>query len=123
MPGALQAGLQLGLQAAAHLVGVAAQRDPVLVVVVVGVLVGEVAQRGLALDDHELAEVLDIEHRPAVSVTRHTTTAAISIGLPRASLTLIRSLWKLRTRMETVSRESTVNGFTHHSPESRSVPM
>ena len=34
-------------------------------------------------------------------MTRHTTTAAISIGLPLASLTLIRSLWKLRTRSET----------------------
>ena len=45
---------------------------------------------------------------------RQTTTAAISIGLPLASLTLIRSLWKLRTRSEIFFRCS-VNGL--HPPQ------
>jgi hypothetical protein len=39
-----------------------------------------------------------------VSTTRHTITAAISIGLPEASSTSERSLWKLRTRREIVCR-------------------
>ena len=37
----------------------------------------------------------------AVSVTFHTTTAAISTGLPRLSLTFILLVSKLRTRSET----------------------
>jgi hypothetical protein len=37
-----------------------------------------------------------------VSTTRHTITAAISTGLPEASSTSERSLWKLRTRREIV---------------------
>ena len=58
-----------------------------------------------------------------MSVTRQTTTAAISIGLPLASLTLTRSLWKLRTRNEIVSRQISVNGFASHSRASVNVPM
>ena len=58
------------------------------------------AHRGLALHDHELLKSSTSNTALAVSVTRQTTTAAISIGLPLASLTLIRSLWKLRTRSE-----------------------
>ena len=45
-------------------------------------------------------------------MTRHITTAAISIGLPPESLTLIRSLWKLRTRSSTDWRQTAVNGLT-----------
>ncbi len=37
----------------------------------------------------------------AVSLTFHTTAAAISIGLPRLSFTLSFSLLKLRRRRET----------------------
>src|ERR1700748_2151573 len=51
---------------------------------------------------------------------RHTTTAAISIGLPLASLTLIRSLWKLRTRSETFLR--LLNGLQNHRPASVTDP-
>ena len=47
----------------ADLVGVAAQRDGVRLVVVVGVLAGEVTERGLALHGHELLVVGDVEHR------------------------------------------------------------
>ena len=41
----------------------------------------------------------------AESTTFHTTTAAISIGLPELSLTFICPLSKFRTRSETVSFE------------------
>ena len=57
----------------------------------------------------------------AVSATHQTTTAAISIGLPAASLTLSRSLWKLRTRSETV--RGLANGLRHQKPGSDTVPM
>jgi hypothetical protein len=38
----------------------------------------------------------------AVSSTRHTTTAAISTGLPRLSFTLSRSPLSVRARSETL---------------------
>ena len=63
MPASCEPGLELGLQRVADLVGVAAQRDRLRLVVVVGVLVGEMAQRGLALHGHELLVVGDVEHR------------------------------------------------------------
>ena len=56
----------------------------------------------------------------AVSWTCQTTTAAISIGLPSASLTLSWADSWLRIRVETTIRW--VNGFTHCRPESRMVP-
>ena len=56
----------------------------------------------------------------AVSATCQTTTAAISIGLPSASLTLACADSWLRIRVETAIRR--VNGFTHCRPESRMVP-
>ena len=56
----------------------------------------------------------------AVSCTRQTTTAAISIGLPSASLTLACAVSWLRIRVETLMRR--VNGLTHCSPVSRVVP-
>jgi hypothetical protein len=42
--------------------------------------------------------------------------------LPLASLTLTGSVWKLRTRSEIVSRQTTVNGFASHSRGSVNVP-
>ena len=56
----------------------------------------------------------------AVSTTLHTTTAAISMGLPSWSFTLSFALSKLRTRRET--RRRFVSGFTHQKPWSRRVP-
>ena len=51
----------------------------------------------------------------AVSITRQTTTAAISIGLPSWSLTLSLLLSKLRTRSETLRRARE----RIHPPEAR----
>src|SRR5215472_516623 len=56
----------------------------------------------------------------AVSATCQTTTAAISIGLPSASLTLATAVSWLRSRTDTFRRR--VNGFTNTSPASRTVP-
>ena len=56
----------------------------------------------------------------AVSSTRQTTTAAISIGLPSASLTFVTSVWWLRIRVETLRR--VVNGLTQRRPVWRTVP-
>lgn len=56
----------------------------------------------------------------AVSSTCQTTTAAISIGLPSASLTLATSVSWLRIRVEI--RRRVVRGFTHRSPSVRIVP-
>jgi hypothetical protein len=56
-----------------------------------------------------------------VSLTCQTTTAAISIGLPSASLTLVTSVWWLRMRVETGRR--VVNGLTQRSPVVRIVPV
>jgi len=56
----------------------------------------------------------------AVSATCQTTTAAISIGLPSASLTLACADSWLRILVDTAMRR--VNGFTHCRPESRIVP-
>ena len=55
-----------------------------------------------------------------MSCTRQTTTAAISIGLPSASLTLACAVSRLRIRVDTLMRR--VNGFTHCSPGFRVVP-
>ena len=55
-----------------------------------------------------------------MSATCQTTTAAISIGLPSASLTLACAVSWLRIRVDTLIRR--VNGFTHCSPGSRIVP-
>ena len=59
-PGRRQAFLELGLQAHANFVTVGPQGRRLLRVVVVRVLVGKVTERGLALDDDELPEVLAI---------------------------------------------------------------
>ncbi len=56
----------------------------------------------------------------AVSRTCQTTTAAISIGLPSASLTLASAVSWLRIRTETVRRR--LNGLTQHRPGVRTVP-
>ena len=57
----------------------------------------------------------------AVSVTCQTITAAISIGLPAASLTLLVSVSWLRIRVDTLRR--VVSGFTQRSPSVRTVPV
>ena len=57
----------------------------------------------------------------AESVTFHTTTAAISTGLPSASLTFRWFVSKFRTR--TLTRRRTVSGSTHQNPGRRTVPM
>jgi hypothetical protein len=56
-----------------------------------------------------------------VSVTRHTICAAISIGLPRISFTLIRSEMKLLARTEILVRIN--QGRTQRRPGVRSVPL
>ena len=61
-PRRLKSFLELSLEGAADFVGVRAQRDRALRIVVVGVVVGQVAQRGLALDGYELLVILDVEH-------------------------------------------------------------
>ena len=75
---------------------------------------------GLGLDGDELREVIDGIQARAVSWTCQTTTAAISIGLPSASLTLAWADSWLRILVETTMR--LVNGFTHCRPGSRIVP-
>ncbi len=55
-----------------------------------------------------------------MSRIRQTTTAAISIGLPSASLTLSCVDSWLRIRVLTAIR--TVNGLTHCRPVSCTVP-
>jgi hypothetical protein len=62
-PGDLQAGLQLFVEHAVDLFGVAAQRRLALVEVVVRILRGEVPHRRLALHHDEALEVLDVEDR------------------------------------------------------------
>ena len=56
-----------------------------------------------------------------MSFTCQTTTAAISIGLPSASLTLACAVSMFLILVETGSR--LVNGFTHCIPGSRIVPL
>jgi hypothetical protein len=56
----------------------------------------------------------------ALSRTCHTITAAISIGLPSASLTLTVVLSWLRMRSEIWRRA--VNGLTQRRPVMRTVP-
>jgi len=56
----------------------------------------------------------------AVSLTCQTTTAAISIGLPSASLTLACAVSWLRIRTDTLRRRA--NGLTQCSPGVRTVP-
>src|SRR5918993_348547 len=56
----------------------------------------------------------------AVSTTRQTTTAAISIGLPSRSFTFSRALSKFRTRIDT--RRFVKNGLANRNPGWRAVP-
>ena len=56
-----------------------------------------------------------------MSLTCQTTTAAISIGLPSASLTLDCSVSRFLILVETWIRSE--NGFTHCMPGSRMVPL
>ena len=56
-----------------------------------------------------------------MSTTCQLMTAAISTGLPTASLTFSVSLSRLRTRSEKLRR--TVNGLTQRRPSWRIVPM
>lgn len=60
--GVAQAGGEFAAQRLGDLVGVATQAHARAVVLVVGVLAGEVPQRRLALDGDELGVVLDVEH-------------------------------------------------------------
>ena len=100
-PRLAQAVLDLVLQVLRHLGRVAAQRDVVVLVGVVGIARGEVAHGGLGLHLHVVLVVVHLEARAsAVSTTFQTTTAAISIGLPSVSFTLSCALSKLRTRSE-----------------------
>ena len=55
-----------------------------------------------------------------MSPTCQTTMAAISTGLPSASLTLSRLVSKLRTLM--LTRRRTVSGRTHQKPGRATVP-
>jgi hypothetical protein len=57
----------------------------------------------------------------AVSSTCHTTTAAISIGFPSASLTLATAVSWLRIRVEIFRR--IVIGLTQRRPCVRTVPV
>ena len=57
----------------------------------------------------------------AVSSTCQTTTAAISMGLPEASLTFMTEVSWLRMRVEIALR--TVSGLTQRRPSVRMVPM
>jgi len=75
---------------------------------------------GLGLDGDELDVVVDGVDRLGSVLDLPTTTAAISIGLPSASLTLACADSWLRILVETLMRS--VNGFTHFRPESRIVP-
>src|SRR5258708_34703921 len=56
----------------------------------------------------------------AVSWTCQTTTAAISIGLPSASLTLACAVSWLRIRVDTLMRRG--NGFPPFQPPARTPP-
>ena len=56
-----------------------------------------------------------------MSRTCHTTTAAISIGLPEASLTLSLSPFRVRARSEILTR--LMKGFIHQNPFSLIVPL
>ena len=62
-----------------------------------------------------------LQPNQAVSITRHTICAAISIGLPRKSLTLMRSEMKLLARTETFFLP--YHGSAQRSPVERSVPL
>ena len=89
------------LQLLGDLVGVPRSEISPVVVRVVGVARGEVAQRGLALHAGRSARSRPPRTWPRPCRPRcHTTTAAISIGLPSVSLTLSCALSKLRTRSE-----------------------
>ena len=76
--------------------------------------------RGLGLDGDELGELIDRVSALAVSATCQTTTAAISIGLPSASLTLAIAVSWLRIRTDTFRRRA--NGLTQCRPGARTVP-
>ena len=91
MPAVRSAFLELCLQAVADLVGVAAQRRRLLGVVVIGVLVGEMPERGLALHGDELLEVLDVEHRLGRVGHAPDDDRGDLDRVAAASLTLIRS--------------------------------
>ena len=56
-----------------------------------------------------------------MSATCHVMTAAISTGLPAASLTLRTSLSKLRILSDT--RDRMVKGLIHQNPSLRTEPM
>ena len=56
-----------------------------------------------------------------MSFTCQTTTAAISIGLPSASFTLVWAVSRFLIRVETWMRMA--NGFTNCMPGSRTVPL
>ena len=58
----------------------------------------------------------------AVSTTRHTTTAEISMGLPSASFTFDTLVVKLCTRRDTLRVSARVNGFARYQPASVTVP-
>ena len=58
----------------------------------------------------------------AVSTTRHTTTAEISMGLPSASFTFDTLVVKLCTRSETLREAARVNGLTRYQPAFATVP-
>ncbi len=55
-----------------------------------------------------------------MSCTCHTTTAAISIGLPSASFTFAIAVSWLRSRIDTFRRRA--NGLTQCRPGARMVP-
>ena len=56
-----------------------------------------------------------------MSATCQTTMAAISTGLPSASLTFSRLVSKFRTRQ--LTRRRTVSGTTHQKPGRVTVPI
>ncbi len=76
--------------------------------------------RGLGLDRHELDVVVDLEDRLGGVATCQTTTAAISIGLPSASLTFATGGLVITDPGRDLRRS--VIGFTQRRPGARIVP-
>ncbi len=79
-----------------------------------------VTEGRLALGVDEGDEVLDPVGRSTLSRTCQTTTAAISMGLPSASLTFAVGVSLLRIRTET--RRRMAKRFTQRKPVLRTVP-
>jgi hypothetical protein len=80
----------------------------------------DVTQRRLGLDLNEVDVVIDGVDAREVSATCQTTIAAISTGLPSASLTFRWLVSKFLTRMLRLRRSA--SGTIHDRPVRRTVP-